>query len=211
MVMLFRKMRRDLMEQKGAYAACIVVIAIGLMVYASMSMVMDNLLLSRDTFYEKQNFADGFAEVQAYPYTQIQKLAQIQGIDQIQGRLIKDVRVITPDQHENVYLRLVSMDTSQSSIINNVLLDEGIPLEENSLNMWVDNKYFEANGLTLNDDLTLVAEGKKKTFRVVGMGKSPEFIYAMRTTSDLFPNPQTFGIGYVPFEVMKTLFKKSHW
>lgn len=211
--MLFRKMLRDLREQKGAYAACIVVIAIGLMVYSSMSMVMDNLILSRDSFYNNQNFADGFAEVQAYPYSQIPKLAKIEGIEQIQGRLIKDVRVVMPGRDEsgadNVYLRLVSIDTSQSPLVNDVLLKEGRPLEDNSLNLWVDNKFFEANALELNQDLQIIAEGKKKTFRVTGMGQCPEFIYAMRTTSDLFPNPQTFGIGYVPLEVMQNLFKEK--
>lgn len=211
--MLFRKMKRDLWEQKGAYAACIVVIAIGLMVYSSMSMVMDNLLLSQKTFYDNQNFADGFAEVQTYPSSRISKLAKINGINQIQGRLIKDVRVINPGGEEkdevNTYLRLVSVDTSEAKLINDVLLEEGIPLEDNSLNMWVDNKFFEANALELNGDLSLIVEGKKKTFRISGMGKSPEFIYAMRTSSDLFPNPETFGIGYVPLEVMQNIFSEK--
>ncbi len=211
--MLIRKMLRDLREQKGAYAACMVVIAIGLMVYASLSMVMDNLLLSRDSFYNDQNFADGFIDVQAYPYSQISKLTKINGIDQIQGRLIKDVRVVRSGENkgeqENIYLRLVSIDTSQAQLLNNVLLVEGIPLEDDSLNLWVDNKFFEANSLELNSDLSIIAEGQKRTFGVTGMGQSPEFIYAMRTTSDLFPNPETFGIGYVPLEVMQTLFKEK--
>lgn len=211
--MLFRKLKRDLLEQKGAYAACIVVITIGLMVYSSMSMVMDNLLMSRDSFYENQNFADGFVEIQAYPTSQIPKLTKIQGIDQIQGRLIKDVRVVDlknkESQDENITLRLVSMVSSQSPLLNDVLLLQGIPLEDNSLNLWVDNKFFDANHLDLNQDLSIIAEGKKKTFRVTGMGQSPEFIYAMRTTSDLFPNPETFGIGYVPLDVMQTLFKEK--
>jgi len=207
--MLFRKMRRDLMEQKGAYAACIIVIAIGLMVYSSMSMVMDNLVLSRDSFYQNQNFADGFAEVTALPYTQIEPLSKIEGIQQIQGRLIKDVRVIMPDEEENVYLRLVSIETSQSPLINDVLLDQGIPLEDDSMNLWVDNKFFDANHLMLNGDLSIIAEGKKQTLHITGMGKSPEFIYAMRTANDLFPNPKTFGIGYIPLGVMQTLFKEN--
>ncbi|MGI6451413.1 MAG: ABC transporter permease [Desulfitobacteriia bacterium] len=219
--MLFRKMVRDLKEQKGAYAACVVVIAIGLMVYTALSMVMDNLLLSQQTFYENQNFADGFVEVQAYPSNQVAKLAQIDGIAEIQGRLIKDVRVINPEEksgnaalpftnvEDNIYLRLVSMDTSQTSLINDVLLLEGIPLADDSLNLWVDNKFFEANSLQLNAELSLIIEGKKETFQVTGMGQSPEFIYAMRTTSELFPNPATFGIGYVPLEVMQSLFAEK--
>jgi len=207
--MLFRKMRRDLMQQKGAYAACIVVITIGLMVYTSMSMVMDNLLLSRDTFYENQNFADGFAEIEGMPYSQISGLSDIEGIEQIQGRLIKDVRVVMPEREENVYLRLVSIDTSQSPLINDVLLEKGIPLEDGNMNLWVDNKFFEANQLELNQEINIIAEGKKKTFRVTGTGKNPEFIYAMRTTSDLVPSPETFGIAYVPLSVMKNLFQEK--
>lgn len=207
--MLFRKMRRDLLEQKGAYAACIVVIAIGLMIYTSMSMVMDNLTLSRDSFYTGQNFSDGFAEIQAMPYNQVKNLQKIEGIETIQGRLVKDVRVIMEDSEENVYLRLVSVDTSQAVVLNDVLLDEGIPLSDHDLNIWVDNKFFGANNLEINDELNLVIEGKIKTFRVVGTGKNPEFIYALRTMSELYPNPQTFGIGYIPLSVMKTLFQEK--
>lgn len=207
--MLFRKMFRDLFEQKGAYAACIVVIAIGLMMYSSMSIVMDNLTLSKDSFYNNQHFAEGFAEVQAMPYNQVERLKQIEGILDVQGRLIKDVRVIMPGSEENVYLRLVSIDTSQAKVLNDVMLDEGISLSDNNQNMWLDNKFFEANSLQLNDEINFVAEGKKKTFRVIGAGKSPEFIYALRTMSEIYPNPQTFGIGYIPLSVMKNLFQEK--
>lgn len=207
--MLFRKMRRDLLEQKGAYAACIVVIAVGLMVYSSMSMVMQNLVLSQSSFYKSQRFADGFAEIQAMPYSQVSKLSEIEGIELIQGRLVKDVRVYKPETEENVYLRLVSIDTSQPILLNDVLLEEGIPLDPNNRNMWVDNKFFEANNLTLNDELTIIANGKRQAFRITGTGKNPEFIYALRTVSDLYPNPVTFGIGYVPLQVMGNLFQEK--
>ena len=209
MVVLFRKMRRDLWEQKGAYVACIVVIAIGLMMYSSMSIVMDNLTLSKDSFYSNQNFAEGFAEVQAMPYNQIERLKNVEGLQDVQGRLVKDVRVIMPSSEENVYLRLVSIDTSQAVVLNDVLLEEGIPLSDDSLNMWVDNKFFEANALQLNDEINFVAEGKRQTFRVIGAGMSPEFIYALRTMTEIYPNPETFGIGYIPLSVMKNLFQEK--
>ncbi|MFA6809149.1 MAG: ABC transporter permease, partial [Eubacteriales bacterium] len=207
--MLYKKMLRDLLEQKGAYLACIIVIALGLMIYSTMSMVMDNLLLSRDTFYENQNFADGFAEIELMPYSEIDKLKKLDGIAEIQGRLIKDVRVIAPNQAENVYLRLVSIDTPQEPLLNSVQLDSGIPLDNKEKNMWVDNMFFKANNLELNDEINFIAEGKKITLNVVGMGKSPEFIYTLRTSSDLFPTPDTFGIGYVPLDIMKNMFQEK--
>ncbi|NLP43099.1 MAG: ABC transporter permease [Peptococcaceae bacterium] len=210
--MLFRKMKRDLLEHKGAYAACVVVIAIGLTVYVSMSMIMDNLLLSRDSFYAEQNFADGFIEIQGYPYSQVAKLAELEGINQIQGRIVKEVLVEPStgyETDENIYLRLISVDTSQVQPINDVLLLQGYPLESKTLNLWVDNKFYEAHGLELHSEIQLLIEGSKKAFRIVGMGQNPEFIYAMRSTSDLFPNPETFGIGYLPIEIMQNLFKEK--
>jgi len=211
--MLFRKMKRDLLEHKGAYAACVVVIAIGLTVYVSMSMVMDNLLLSRDSFYTEQNFADGFIEVQGYPYSQVAKLAELEGINQIQGRIVKEVRVEPPagyESEENIYLRLVSVDTSEPQPLNEVLLLQGYPLDNNTHNLWVDNKFYEAHGFELYSEIELVIEGSKKTFQITGMGQNPEFVYAMRSMSDLFPDPKTYGIGYVPLEIMQSLFQEKN-
>ncbi|MGI6554852.1 MAG: hypothetical protein ACOX2P_05695, partial [Bacillota bacterium] len=106
--MLCRKVLRDMKENKGAYAACIVVIIIGLTIFTSFSAVTDNLTLAQRNFYRDQNFADGFAEVRRMPYREIEKLKQIPGIKDIQGRMVEDVRVFTPDGESDVYLRLVS-------------------------------------------------------------------------------------------------------
>ena len=43
----------------------------------------------------------------------------------------------------------------------------------------------------------------------MGTGNNPEFIYALRNVSDLFPNPETFGIAYLPHDMMKMLFAES--
>ncbi|MEM5817089.1 MAG: ABC transporter permease, partial [Desulfitobacterium hafniense] len=37
----------------------------------------------------------------------------------------------------------------------------------------------------------------------------PEFIYAMRSAQDLYPDPQTFGMAYLPYTSLKTLVKES--
>lgn len=210
--MLWKKMIRDLLEQKGAYLACLAVIIIGLMVFTSISMVIDNLKLSQKTFYSSQNFADGFAEVQAMPYKKIEKLKSIPGIDKIQGRLVKDVRVLFPDQKENVYLRLISVDSteadSHNGLINSFMLSQGIPLSEHKKNIWVDNKFFDAQQLTINQEIEIIAQGKKRNLRIVGYGKNPEFIYALRTSNDLYPSPETFGIAFIPFKIMKTFFSE---
>lgn len=207
--MLWKKVLRDLNQNKGAYLACVVIVVIGLMVFTAFSMVLDNLNMSRNSFYENQNFADGFIQIQALPFSEVEKLEKIDGIADIQGRLVKDVRVLFPDRNENVYLRLVSMDINKENPINGVFLNQGIPLSDRDTSIWIGNTFFEANGLELNDKLEIVASGNKRELQIVGVGQSPEFIYALRTAADMYPSPETFGIAFVPLETMKKLFPQE--
>lgn len=206
--MLWKKMYRDLRENKLAYLASIIIIVIGLMVFTSYSLVLENLTQSKNDFYTSQNFADGFARVKSMPAGEVEKLKQIEGIADIEGRLVKDVRVTSFNREENVYLRLVSIDPDpeQKRPINGVALTRGIPLQSGKLTIWVDDKFFAANELQLHDQLEIIADGKKRTLRVMGSGKSPEFVYALRTSSELYPSPETFGIAYIPHESMRQLF-----
>ena len=207
--MLWKKLCRDLKENKGAYIACIVIIAMGLMIFTAFSMVVDNLRMSQQGFYQNQNFADGFIEVQACPFSKIKNLELIDGIKEIQGRLVKDVRLLAPGREDNVYLRLISLDPAQANPINGMLLLQGRPLNQKDAHIWIDNMYFAANNLQLNDQLAVIAGGKKRELQVVGMGQSPEFIYALRTAADMFPTPENFGIGFVSQETMESLFPQE--
>ncbi|MCF8012440.1 MAG: ABC transporter permease [Clostridiales bacterium] len=204
--MLWKKVIRDLNNNKGSYAACITIIAIGLMVFISLSMVIDNLNLSQDSYYRNQNFADGFAQIKAIPREEIDDLKNIKGINKIQGRLVKDVRVLSSAGKENVYLRLISIDPEEKNPVNGVRLEKGAQLNKNKLNIWLDNKFYSANNLELNNKIQVIIDGKERSLRTAGVGRSPEFIYALRTSSELYPSPETFGIAYIPSDVMEKLF-----
>jgi putative ABC transport system permease protein len=192
------------------------------MFFTAFSIVVENLYSAQENFYREQNFADGFAEVKAMPLSEVSKLQAIEGIKDIEGRLSKEVQVlnfaskntfskkkIASHSEENIYLRLFSIDPKKTNPINGVFLEQGSALDNNSLNIWVDSKFFVANNLELGDTLEIIAEGKKRTLRIVGTGNNPEFIYALRNVSDLFPNPETFGIAYLPHDMMKMLFAES--
>lgn len=208
--MLWRKVFRDLKENKGTYIASIVIITIGLMVFTSFSIMVDNLHSSQQSFYKDQNFADGFAEVVALPFSDLDRLDTIEGISEIEGRMVKDVRVLFPNRTENVFLRLVSINPNKAHPINGIHLTQGIPLNDREMNIWLDDNFFEANKLSLNDEIEIIAAGKKVALTIAGIGKSPEFIYALQSIADIYPTPETFGIAFVPLEIMKTLFPQDN-
>ena len=207
--MLWRKMLRDLKDNKGAYFAGTVVIIIGLMVFSAFSLVFENLQRSQQEFYNNHNFAQGFAQVIAIPPSEINKLEAIEGISEIQGRIIKDVRVLHPEKNQNVYLRLVTVEPQRENPLNGVMLTLGEPLNNKEPHIWIDNKFYAANNLQLPDQIDIIADGKKSTLQVIGVGLSPEFIYALRTSSDLFPDPENFGIAFIPLDMMNVLFPQE--
>ncbi|NLT94150.1 MAG: FtsX-like permease family protein [Clostridia bacterium] len=204
--MLWRKVFRDLKGNKGTYLACMVIMIIAILIFTSFSNVADNLRMSQQNFYQNQNFADGFIEMEALPFGEINKLQKIQGIKQIEGRMVKDVQVWAPDSEESVYLRLVSIDPLEDNPLNGVFLTQGIPLKRDEMKIWLDSKFFEAHNLQLNDEIEIIAGGKKRALTIAGVGQSPEFIYALRTSADVYPDPMTFGIAFVPLEIMEKLF-----
>ncbi len=209
MVVLRKKTWRDLKENKGVYIACTIVIAIGLMVYTSFSIVLENLEQAQTDFYNQSHFADGFVSVTGYPENKVAALSGIPGVEQAEGRIVKDVRILDQKTDSNRYLRMVSLDLANTPQLNLLNIMSGRPPNDNQLEILVDPKFFAANHLALGDPITVILEGQRATFYITGTAQSPEFIYALRTAQDLYPSPEDFGIAYVPLSSLKGLVKEK--
>lgn len=202
--MLLRKMFRDMMENKLAYVACISVMSLGLMIYASMNIVMVNLIQAKDQFYSDYQMADVFVEVQSIPNTQIENLTRLDGVEKAQGVIKEDFRVDL-DLDENVYLRLNSYDLDESDRINDVYLSQGFELNASDHLIWIGEKFITEHGLSLGDTIPLIVNGQKLDFTVAGAVQSPEYVYVTRNAYDIMPSPKTFDIVYVSKPIMEEL------
>jgi putative ABC transport system permease protein len=203
--MLWRKMIRDIWDNKGSYIACLVIVLMGLIVFTSVSIVSTNLELAKDTFYMEQNFAHGFAELVSMPEANMERLAHIEGIREINGRIVKEVRLNDSQREESVYLKLVSVDLPDPRPVNDVRLLAGTELEPGKLLAWIDNQFFAANNLELGDSLEIIVGGKSREITIAGVGMSPEFTYPIRG-AELYPNPEQYGIAFLPLADMRMLF-----
>ncbi len=207
--MLWRKMIRDIMSNKGSYLACLVLVLIGLAVFTAFSIASNNLSFSKESFYRDQNFAHGFIELESMPRSDVERLSSMEGIAQVSGRTVKEVRVHDPRRAEGVYLRLVSLDLEEARRVNDVLLLQGEALTPGELQAWVDNQFFAANRLRLNQGLDVIAGGRLHELTLVGVGMSPEFTYALRDFKEIYPDPERFGIAFLSQEDMERLFPET--
>ncbi len=203
--MLWRKLLRDIWGNRGSYLACLVIVAIGLVIFTTFSIVSGNLKLSQDMFYREQNFADGFAELVLLPESALERLSRVEGIREISGRVVREVLVQHPER-ESVYLKLVSLDLSDPHRVNDIRLLEGWDLIDKEPNAIIDSQFFTANELEPADVIDIIAGGRLWELTVAGSGMSPEFTYLLRTQADMYPNPEQFGVAFLPLETMWTLF-----
>lgn len=207
--MLLRKMMRDIWSQKGTYIACVTIMVIGLMTFNLFSIGYDNFSYSRDVYYGDMNFADGFAAVKGMPSSEIKKLEALDEIKVIEGRLVKDVRIIQTALEGNAYLRLISFVPEATDALNSFELQSGGIPQNGRNEVILDSKYYDATHRNIGDTISVAAAGRVVDLTVTGSGRSPEYIYALRTDQDLYPDPEMFGIAFIPYDAMKSILQSG--
>lgn len=207
---LFKKLLRDLLDHKGANIAAMIVIAVGLMMYSSFSMVMDTLTLSIDTFYTQSAFPDGFASARAIPEDSVENIESIEGVTQAEGRLVEDIRIedgFGAPSSETKYIRAISITQN----VGTYLLEEGRQPDPSKLEIVMDPMFAQANDLKVGDSIPVTAYGKKSSLNISGIGRSAEYIYALKNQAEIYPDPVIFGVGFMDAEVLFNLTGKSQY
>lgn len=195
---LDKKLFRELWKIKGQVFAVSSVIACGIAVYISFFSAFLNLQLTRESYYTNYRFHDFSISLEKAPLNSIFKIQNISGVKDVIGRITKDVPLSIKGVDELKTGKIISLPKQQNNIIDNIFLVSGRKIYTHESNeCLVDSKFFYANKLKLNDFISVTTNGKKQNLKIVGSAKSPEFVYAIKSASEMIPNPQKFGIIWV--------------
>ncbi len=207
---LYKKLFRDLLDHKGANIAAIIVIAIGLMMYTAFAMVTQTLEVSIDKFYADSKFPDGFVTVLSMPRSKIEDIKEIKGISKAEGRLKEDIRIqdnfATPST-ETKYIRLASTNID----VGTYIVEEGRLPRAGQMEVAIDPMFANANKLRVGDKIPIIAYGKKVDLSISAIGRSAENIYALRNSSEIYPDPIIFGVGFMDITSLEKLNGKTHY
>lgn len=206
--MLWKKLFRDLWANKVSNLAVIVVIAIGIMSYSSFSIAMDTLEISKDVFYEQGSFPDAYFDLVAAPLSSVDSVRQLQGVAQAEGRTVIDVRIdddFGAPSEDTKYIRL----TSHTDQIGKYLLLEGTDPQEGFDQIVISKSFADANHLSIGDTIPVICSGSKNELIICGICQVPEYIYALRTGAQIFPDPLNFSIGFMHTSSIKRITGKN--
>ena len=200
------KLFRDLWRLRGQVLAIALVIASGVatlfMAVASVEALQD----TTETYYQRYRFADVFANVERAPDRIAEKIALLPGVQMIDTRISEYASVDVAEFDQPVIGQLVSIPKPGQPVLNQLFLREGTWITPNRNDEVIVNEPFAlAHKLALGDRISIVMKGKKKSFEIVGIGLSPEFIYALAPGA-LLPDDHRFGILWMAKDALAAAY-----
>lgn len=203
---LDRKLLRDLTRMKGQVIAVSVVMACGLAMLVMARSLINSLESTRQAYYLKNRFADVFVQLKRAPDHVARRVASLPGVSGVQAGISSQVTLDLPELDEPASGNVRSLPDLDEPELNKLFLRSGEWLKPRARGeVLVGEAFAEANALRPGDNIAMLLNGRRKTFRIAGIVLSPEFIFESRPGAAL-PDNRTYGIFWMRYEELANAF-----
>ncbi len=192
---LDRKLLRDLWHLKSQVVTVALVVGSAVAGFAGSIATYESLIDARESFYESAHFAQVFAELKRGPRTLEQRIAEIPGVADAETTVAFDATLDVPGVAEPVIGRLIGLPAGEPPRLNRLVIRRGRAPEAAQGEAVVSEGFAGARGIKPGDTLGALVNGKRETLSIVGIGLSPDYIYA--TSGGAFPDDRNFGVLWV--------------
>lgn len=194
---LDRKLLRDLRLMWSQALTIALVVASGVGGFISSFSAFDSLSWSRDVYYVESRFADVFSSLKSAPLALQRQLEAIDGAAHVQTGLAQVVPITIPGVSDPIAGQIIGLDPVEPQRLNLVSLRSGRMVSSHgsgAMDALVSEAFAVAHQLKTGDEVTALINGKRELLRLVGIGLSPEYVFAGLGGS---PDQRGFGIFWV--------------
>jgi putative ABC transport system permease protein len=194
---LHRKLLRDLVRLWPQALAIAFVMAAGAATLILGVGAHESLAETRAAYYERNRFADVFADLTRAPKVYEDEIARIPGVAAVETRIAKIALLDLPDVAEPAAAMFVSIPDFRQQRLNLLHLRSGrLPLPGDENEVVVSEPFAKAHHFGIGAQFQAILNGRKRTLRIVGTALSPEFIYTLGP-GELMPDDRRFGIVWM--------------
>ena len=206
MSVLNRKLRRDLWRIKTQVLAIALVTGCGIAIFVMAIGTLRSLETARDSYYDRQRFAELFASLERAPDSLKERITAIPGVERVETRVVADVTLDVAGFDEPATGRLVSLPENRRPLLNDLVLRQGRLIERGRPDEVVIGEAFaDAHGLGPGARLAATINGRKRSLTVVGVALSPEFIYSIGP-GVIIPDDRRFGVMWMGRDALAAAF-----
>ena len=191
---LDHKLLRDLWRMKGQAIAIGMVIALGVGMLVMMTGLVTSLNETRNTYYERYRLADVFAPVTRAPDRLVGRLAAIEGVSAVEPRVVGGALIDLVDRDLPVQAQAISLPDLRDPRLNDVFLTDGRMIDSDHTDeILLLQSFAIAHSLRPGDRIHATMNGARRSFRIVGLAQSPEFLY-VTAPGELIADDARFGV-----------------
>lgn len=203
-----RKLFRDLWRLKGQVATIAAVVACGIASFVALRGVFVSLRESQSSYYEQQRFGDVFATLRRAPESLRPRIEEIPGVALVYTRLAETVMLPMQDMPEPAVGRVVSLPADGVPPLDGVYLVAGrLPRVGHGEEAVIIEAFAQAHDLSVGDRIPAVLNGTRRDIHVVGIGMSPEFIFAVSNAFDFTGDPKRFCVLWMDRSAVAPIFQ----
>ncbi|MGH8564956.1 MAG: ABC transporter permease [Gammaproteobacteria bacterium] len=204
---LDRKLLRDLAEMKGQTVAIGAVIAAGVAMFVMFLTALDSLSGTQAAYYDRNRFADVFANLKRAPRSLIARLEEIPGVSRVETRVVEQVTLDLPDLAEPAVARLISLPERREPTLNAPHLRGGRMVAPGTRRGEVvaSEAFANAHRLQPGDTVSAVINNSRESLRLVGTALSPEYV-AVVPPGELIPSDERFGVFWMGYDELAAAF-----
>jgi putative ABC transport system permease protein len=193
-IKLLRELRRlwaQVLAIALVMAAGVATLVIGVGTYQSLAQ-------TRQLYYQSNGFADLFASATRAPRSLLQRIASIDGVLAVDGRISKLAQLDIENLPQPASALLVSLPGEGGEGLNRLYLRNGrMPEGGHTTEALVSEIFAKANGFGPGSHLKVVMNGVLRDVTLTGVALSPQYVYAM-APGEMMPNEARFGVLWMP-------------
>jgi putative ABC transport system permease protein len=191
-----RKLLRDLWQLKSQVFTVALVVASALSGFVGSFATYYSLVDARESFYESARFGDAFSDIKRAPREIERRILEIPGVSDAETTVVFDVTLDVPGVAEPIVGRMIGLDEGKQSRLNELVIRRGRAPERGQVaEVVVSEGFATTRRLSPGQAITALINGRKETLSIVGVGLSPEYIYASR--GGAFPDDRSFGVFWI--------------
>ncbi|HET9485202.1 MAG TPA: FtsX-like permease family protein [Xanthomonadales bacterium] len=200
---LMLKALRDAWHVRTQALAIALVIGAGIANLVMSQSCYVSLQETRERFYRDYGFADAFAHLKRAPESVAAELAAIDGVEQVETRLVSRGTLKIEGFDDPVKAQVVSLPREGGPLMNRIYLRAGREPEPGArTEVLLSEAFAQAHGLVPGDTLAATVYGRNERFEVVGIALSPEYVYQIQPGA-AFPDFRRFAILWIDREALE--------
>ena len=189
--MLRKKLFRDLWHYKGQFFTIFLMVFIGMLAFSGIHGYMDGMDESAKAYYKEYNLQDLWITNTNVSDSDLNDLKSLDQVRDVNRALVLNAKL---KGYKDVTLET---NVLEENTISKMYVVEGEKYTSNKKGLWFDSYLANHLNIHVGDTLKLDISGKTLKLKVKGLVNTPDHVYFVKDSTEIFPTHQNYGFIYM--------------